>query len=316
MVCCATPRALLFRMTRLPMPPSDLCQGKPTWNPFLENALRTSPVYAEYHHIHPRTTYHHQAGIEVHLTVEGRARFAVGDRVYHQTPRQGLVFRAETPHQFIADPAFRFQRSIACFVPQRLPLQFPVDSLMSLDWLGAAGCFAFRLPETEFVRVDDLFRRLRLESNLHVHGAPEMCVALLIAILVTLRRHPAGDGATRVRDSANFYRQQGDLVQFASSYVQNHLSDDLSLSAVAALFKVSAEHLTRSFGRQLGVSFHRHVVMQRIAAAKELLRLQPNASVTDVAFATGFQSSSHFNKVFKTHTGMNPTEFRSERAVA
>jgi AraC-like DNA-binding protein len=303
-------------MPRFAAPLAELCQGKPIWNPFIENALRASPVYSEYRQIHPRTPYHQQAGIEVHVTVEGRACFAVGDRVYHQTPRQGLVFRADTPHQFIADPAFRFQRNIACFIPQQLPLQLPADGLMSFDWLGPSRCFACRLPEAEFVRVDELFRRLRLESNLHVHGASEMCVALLVALLVSLRRHPAEHGAARAHEGANFYRQRGDLVQFASAYVQNHLADDLSLSTVSALFRVSGEHLTRSFSRQLGVSFHRHVVLQRIAAAKEMLRLQTEASVTDIAFATGFQSSSHFNKVFKAQTGLNPTEFRSERAVA
>jgi AraC family transcriptional regulator len=96
-----------------------------------------------------------------------------------------------------------------------------------------------------------------------------------------------------------------------SIYVRNHLADDLSLPLVARLFGVSPEHLTRSFRRYLGVSFHQHVLSERVAAAKERLRAPSTNSVTDVAFATGFQSSSNFNKAFKQHTGMTPTAFRS-----
>lgn len=289
--------------------PVDPREKNPAWSPVVRDMLRSALVYAECHEAHPRTTYHRQAGIELHLTVEGRAHFGVGSRDYPQTPRQGLVFLGSVPHQYISDPAFGFRRNIACFQPERLPVAGAPGGLFSFDWLGPERCFPYRLTESDFTRVDDLWRRLRLESHLNVLGAAEMCTALLMEILVIVRRSPAD--RLGVTGAPGFGRQRGDLVQFASSYVQNHLVDDLSLTAVAAVFRTSPEHLTRSFRRQLGVSFHQHVLQQRVAAAKDRLRMQRTASVTDIAFATGFQSSSHFNRVFKAHTGTTPTDYRN-----
>lgn len=290
--------------------PEALCVGQPRLSPVVVNALAAAPIYIDFRQSQQQSTFHYQPGFEIHLTHEGRARFAIGDRIFHQTPRQGLLFRGQRPHQFKADDSFRFQRTVICFDPERLGIVLPNSALMSLDWLGAGECFPFRLNPGDFTRMDDLCRRLRLEANLQVHGAHEMSVAALIAIIVMIRRNPAAPEPGSRVDSV--YRQTGDLVQFASGYVQNHLSDDLSLSAVARIFKVSPEHLTRSFKRQLGVSFHRHVLSERISASKELLRNSLTTSITDVAFGTGFQSSSHFNKVFKAHTGLTPTEFRDQ----
>jgi AraC-like DNA-binding protein len=292
----------------------ELCVGEPQWSPFVANVLRAGPIYAECHHTHPRTTYHRQQGVEIHLTVEGRAQFAVDNTVFHQMPRQGLVFRGGTPHQFVSDPEYRFQRNVICFVPERLPVAFPPGGLMALDWLGAGGCFPFWLTEADYSRVDELCRRLRLETQLQGHGAEEMGVALLVMILVILRRNPAEHQTAE--EAPSFRCQRGDLVHLASVYVQSHLAEDLPLARVAVLFRVSPEHLTRSFRRHLGVSFHQHVLSQRVAAAKERLRQQPGESVTDIAFATGFQSSSNFNKVFKQHTSTTPTMFRGEGASA
>jgi AraC-like DNA-binding protein len=292
----------------------NLCSGQHVKSSFVEDVLRTSAIYAECHQVHPRTSFHWQDGYEIHLTVEGRAQFGIGGRVFHQTPRQGLLFKATTPHQFVADPAYRFQRNVLCFVPERLALGFPADGLMALDWLGSAGCFEFRLGETDYGRVDELWRRLRLESHLQMHGMAEMCVALLVMILVILRRNPVEPAAPET--GPTFARQRGDLVQHVLIYVQNHLADELSLVNVARLFRVSPEHLTRSFRRHLGVSFHQHVLAQRVTWAKDLLRESGTANVTDIAFAVGFQSSSHFNKVFKRRTGMTPTSFRGEGASA
>lgn len=306
----ALPLAMPHRTSFQP----TLCTGEPGGNLVVAHALKSGPIYTDYRHVHPRTTYHWQAGIEVHLTVEGRAQFGVGRRVYNQMPRQGLVFRADTPHQYVADPSLRFVRNVLCFVPEHLPLRIGEGGLMTLDWLGPTGCFPFRLGEADFVRVDEMWRRLRLETHLHVHGAAETCVALVVMMLAMVRRNPAdGDDAPK---GAAFARQRGDLVHLGSIYVRDHLADDLSLPQVARLFGVSPEHLTRSFRRYLGVSFHQHVLSERVAAAKERLRAPGRDSVTDVAFATGFQSSSHFNKVFKQYTGMTPTAFRAGEGAA
>jgi AraC-like DNA-binding protein len=53
----------------------------------------------------------------------------------------------------------------------------------------------------------------------------------------------------------------------------------------------------------------------RIEKAKNLL-LNPNLRVSEIAFEVGFQSLTHFNRVFKRIVGESPTEYRGEVASA
>ena len=49
----------------------------------------------------------------------------------------------------------------------------------------------------------------------------------------------------------------------------------------------------------------------RVESARKLLREQRDLSVTDIAFACGFQTTQYFATVFRQHTGCNPSEFRN-----
>ena len=58
------------------------------------------------------------------------------------------------------------------------------------------------------------------------------------------------------------------------------------------------------------MSFYDYLNKERIQVAEKLL-LNPELSITEVAFRSGFSSISTFNRVFKNSKNCSPTEFRS-----
>lgn len=54
-----------------------------------------------------------------------------------------------------------------------------------------------------------------------------------------------------------------------------------------------------------------YLIHYRIEQAKRL-PTQTEASVTEIAFQAGFQSSAYFTKTFRTLQGMTPTAFRQQ----
>ena len=50
--------------------------------------------------------------------------------------------------------------------------------------------------------------------------------------------------------------------------------------------------------------------------AKELLNTDPEKTVLEIVFEVGFNSKSAFNKAFKKHTGVTPTEIRRKKIAA
>lgn len=83
---------------------------------------------------------------------------------------------------------------------------------------------------------------------------------------------------------------------------------------LAGVSGVSEAHFARSFKAAFGVPPHRYLLSRRIERAKALLR-DTDASITDIAFQTGWDSLGTFGRVFRDVTGENPTELRArERA--
>jgi AraC-like DNA-binding protein len=63
------------------------------------------------------------------------------------------------------------------------------------------------------------------------------------------------------------------------------------------------------FRKVTGINFTDYLARLRIERAKNLL-LNPNLRISEIAYEVGFQSLTHFNRVFKKIVGQPPTEYR------
>lgn len=93
-------------------------------------------------------------------------------------------------------------------------------------------------------------------------------------------------------------------------YIEEHLSESITLRRLAELAGVSPRHFERAFRQALGVPPHAYVLQQRVAAARSLLVSHPTLPIHEVAARVGFCSASHLAMVFRRQTGQTPTEFR------
>ena len=68
-------------------------------------------------------------------------------------------------------------------------------------------------------------------------------------------------------------------------------------------------YFCKMFKKATGLNFTEYVCRVRIERAKNLL-LNPNLRISEIAYQVGFQSLTHFNRVFKKIVGEAPTEYR------
>jgi AraC-like DNA-binding protein/ligand-binding sensor protein len=97
----------------------------------------------------------------------------------------------------------------------------------------------------------------------------------------------------------------------AREFIQEHQTEDLSLGQVAKAVNMSTFYFCKMFKKITGVNFTDYLSRVRIEKSKNLL-LNPNLRVSEIAFEVGFQSLTHFNRVFKKILGQSPTEYRSQ----
>jgi hypothetical protein len=99
------------------------------------------------------------------------------------------------------------------------------------------------------------------------------------------------------------------------SLIQDHIDTNLSLSlkGVSDTLQVNPTYLSREFSRYFDdLSFGDYIRKQRIEKAIQLLD-SPDYTLSDIAYLTGFSDQSHFNRIFKQHTGENPSAYRKKR---
>ena len=99
------------------------------------------------------------------------------------------------------------------------------------------------------------------------------------------------------------------VIQRAKEYIEEHQTEDLSLGQVAKAVNTSTFHFCKMFRKATGLTFTDYVSRVRIEKAKNLL-LNPNLRVSEIAYEVGFQSLTHFNRVFKKISGESPSQYR------
>lgn len=101
------------------------------------------------------------------------------------------------------------------------------------------------------------------------------------------------------------------LVGNVKRYIQDRFQDKISLDEAARAVNASTRHFCKVFKEATGMTFTDYLSRVRVEKAKNLLQ-NPHLRVSEIAFETGFDSISQFNRSFKRITGLAPTQFRSE----
>lgn len=98
-------------------------------------------------------------------------------------------------------------------------------------------------------------------------------------------------------------------VNRAIDHVVSHLAEPLSLTAVARAALVSPFHFHRVFQALMGETLADFVKRLRLERALFLMSHGRKQSLTEIAFACGFSSSSDFSRSFKQRYGASPSKF-------
>lgn len=145
---------------------------------------------------------------------------------------------------------------------------------------------------------------LALKAELEINGSSSCLYAESAAtfLAIHLLRHYS-TRTYNIRDYVGGLPQH--KLSQAINYIQEHLSENISLEAMANHIDISSYHFCRLFKQSTGFSPYQYVIKQRVERAKQLLR-QGKMSISEIAIACGFSHQSHLNRHFKRLTGVTP----------
>lgn len=147
-------------------------------------------------------------------------------------------------------------------------------------------------------RADKLYDDLKEELNNKQDFYNDMAKALLRRFFIELLRKEKSEAR---KEKPTFGRLKMLLDKIEKEY------DAITFEQAYDFMAMDEAYFCRYFKRSTGMSFTQYLNHIRIDNAIRLLKADPSASVTSIAFACGFGSIRHFNKVFKDLTGYAPS---------
>jgi AraC-like DNA-binding protein len=165
------------------------------------------------------------------------------------------------------------------------------------------------------VRSDDSFDEIRAECKLDEHSEVEELGRLYGEMQVIPKE--------KLTLIASLFKQLADQMLsnkmitlrkarpefYLKKYVQDHLSESISVHTAANFINRSPSYVTHQFRQFYGSSFNQFLLNERVEWAKKLLE---TTSVLETAGTCGFKNRYHFSKVFKKITGASPGEYRDQ----
>ena len=136
--------------------------------------------------------------------------------------------------------------------------------------------------------------------------------ASVIRLLNLLYRLSLVKDARELSSSSFVDAEEGnedERVRQVKDFIAKNYMHDIRLQELADIVCMSAESFSRFFHHRTGRTPNRYIIDYRLGIAACLL-LTTQLSVSEIGFSCGFNTLSHFNRLFRESKGCTPSEFR------
>lgn len=268
-------------------------------------ALRCYWVKTPYFGFH----WHYHPEIEITYVHQGHGIRLVGDNVNYFEAGDFVFLGSDLPHTWISDDDFNKKPDqMEVIVLQFLPSLFPEE------WLNMA----------EMKNI----RRLLKYAKRGIRFSPDR-TAEAARKLIEVTQLNGFERFSGILDLLNFLGQEEQFGFLASKayipplnnqteqrllrvcqYIHEEFTQPVKLEDVAKLANMNASAFCRFFKKSTGQSLSEYVSDLRIGKACNLLLGNPNMSIAEVAYKSGFSSQTLFNRSFLKKKNMTPSTFR------
>ena len=110
---------------------------------------------------------------------------------------------------------------------------------------------------------------------------------------------------------SSVYHGTSPLIARSLRYIKSNYTRKIRLADIASELHVNPSYFSALFSQEMKRPFTDYILELRINKAKELLR-NTNMDILDISSAVGFENQSYFTKIFRTHTGLTPRQYRQD----
>lgn len=238
---------------------------------------------------------HYHEFFELYYLESGERYHRIENHLYLLKAGEFIIFPPHIMHQSFSTENVPFKRRLVYFRPET------ISSAGILDYFSQAP----QIRTTDGAGRYSIHQLLiMLEQEYQHQGVynQEYMFTLLNLLLLTI-----------IRNTPKFHKKEEkeNIISQMIQYIYEHYAEDITIEQLSRQFFLSPYHLCRKFKQATGKTIIQYLNTTRILNAQRLM-LETNHNFTRISKDTGFSNLTHFNRVFKSVTGMTPSQNRRE----
>lgn len=242
-----------------------------------------------------KASYHSHPNLEILLITEGEGKLITTSRNIDMKKGDVFIINSNSKHCEVAKNGCTFYaigiNKLEAFLPKNFQKKIIYFSLEKDEFDAVLSLYNILLKETQ---------KQKKYSSLFLEKSYQMIMKY-------------------IERNADLYFEKAEkiqgnnLVSAALNIIENYYYTHLTLKEISHRLSVSSSLLSHEFKKETGKTVIEYKLDCQIEEACNLLSIT-DMSILDIAFATGFSTSSYFSEIFKKKKGISPKEYR-QRAL-
>ena len=236
------------------------------------------------------------------LLISGRVEYEVEDRSYALRPWDVLLIRHHTIHKAVIDRKEPYERIIIYLDKTFLERVMPGAQLSEcFDTADRTGRNRLSPDVSQRQALKALLENMENDLKSNSFGSKAMADTLLIQLIIHINRiSAAAPGPVMPATDSK--------IEEALSYINEHLSEELTVDRLAEKVYLSKYHFMRLFKAQTGTTVHAYIRQKRLFSAVRMMR--EGVPAERAAIDSGFGDYSAFYRAFRETFGTTPGRLR------
>ena len=251
------------------------------------------------------TKLHEHDFMEIFILMSGDISYVIEQGRFEIKEFDILLVPPHTLHELvIKDKTVPYKRLVLWIYPQyikKLSTEL-TDLLEEINNFNKKGQYLIRNPEFTFTLKPYFEKILQLqEEKSYGH---DILIENTFRELFILINH-----FLKTQNNTSFKASGNPMVLKTISYIENNLTNPLSLNDIAKQVGFDSFYLSHIFSKEVGTTIHKYIIKKRLNLAKR--KLDEGYNIKEITKMVGFHDESHFIQTFKKEYNMTPNKYKN-----